>query len=63
MALRLKYARHVVDRTRSSRAWPQHSTAAVAAAPGRVFALPTYNAMLALRDELVGRGVAGSSFG
>jgi lipid II isoglutaminyl synthase (glutamine-hydrolysing) len=30
---------------------------------GRLYALPTYTAMLALRDELVARGVAGSSFG
>ena len=37
---------------------------AVAEAPpgGRLFALPTYTAMLALREELVRRGVAGSSF-
>ena len=30
---------------------------------GRLFALPTYTAMLALREELVARGVVGSSFG
>ena len=29
---------------------------------GRLFALPTYTAMLALRDVLVARGAAGSSF-
>jgi hypothetical protein len=30
---------------------------------GRLFAIPTYTAMLELRDRLVARGVAGSSWG
>jgi UDP-N-acetylmuramyl tripeptide synthase len=64
MALRLKYAgvaeaAIVVE--------PDLAAAldrAVAGTPagGRLFALPTYTAMLALREELVRRGVAGSSF-
>jgi len=58
MALRLKYA-----------GWPQEAIAvvpdvaaslddAVAAAPGRVFALPTYTALLELRKLLAARGLA-----
>ena len=58
MALRLKYA-----------GWPQEAIevvpgieasldAAVAAAPGRVFALPTYTALLELRKLLADRGLA-----
>jgi UDP-N-acetylmuramyl tripeptide synthase len=58
MALRLKYA-----------GWPQEAIAvlpdveaslddAVAAAPGRVFALPTYTALLKLRKLLASRGLA-----
>ena len=63
MALRLKYAGVPVDRlvveSDLARALDD------ATAPGaqrRVFALPTYTAMLALRDELVGRGAAEGSF-
>ena len=37
-------------------------TARWATVPAAVFALPTYTAMLALRDVLVARGAAGSSF-
>jgi UDP-N-acetylmuramyl tripeptide synthase len=58
MALRLKYA-----------GWPEDSIAtvpeiegslddAVAAAPGRLFALPTYTALLELRKLLADRGLA-----
>jgi UDP-N-acetylmuramyl tripeptide synthase len=58
MALRLKYA-----------GWPEHSIDvvdpipssldhAVAAAPGRLFALPTYTALLELRKLLAHRGLA-----
>jgi len=58
MALRLKYA-----------GWPEESIvvepaieasldAAVAAAPGRLFALPTYTALLELRKLLADRGLA-----
>jgi UDP-N-acetylmuramyl tripeptide synthase len=66
MALRLKYAgvpeeRLVVDGELSAAL-----DAAVAGAPeqpGRVVAIPTYTAMLELRQLLVARGVVGSSFG
>jgi lipid II isoglutaminyl synthase (glutamine-hydrolysing) len=58
MALRLKYA-----------GWPAESIEvvpeieasldrAVAAAPGRLFALPTYTALLELRKLLADRGLA-----
>jgi hypothetical protein len=58
MALRLKYA-----------GWPEESIAvmepiagsldaAVAAAPERLFALPTYTALLELRTLLADRGLA-----
>jgi hypothetical protein len=58
MALRLKYA-----------GWPQEAIEviepidasldqAVEAAPGRVFALPTYTALLELRTLLADRGLA-----
>ena len=63
MALRLKYAGMPVDRIEVEPRLAAALDRAVAAAPGRVFALPTYTAMLALRDELVSRGVTGSSFG
>ena len=36
--------------------------AAIADGDGPVYALPTYTAMLALREELVGRGAAEESF-
>jgi UDP-N-acetylmuramyl tripeptide synthase len=63
LALRLKYAGVPVDRLEVEPRLARALDRAVAAAPGRLFALPTYTAMLALRRELVARGVAGSSFG
>jgi hypothetical protein len=64
MALRLKYAGVPEDRLLVEPALPAALDAAVGAPGGgaRLFALPTYTAMLALRQELVRRGVAGSSF-
>jgi lipid II isoglutaminyl synthase (glutamine-hydrolysing) len=62
MALRMKYAgvpaQRIVVRPRLAEGLDD----ALSCADGRVFALPTYTAMLALRDVLVDRGAAGSSF-
>jgi UDP-N-acetylmuramyl tripeptide synthase len=63
LALRLKYAGVPVERLEVEPRLSRALDRAVAGAPGRVVALPTYTAMLALREELVSRGVAGSSFG
>ncbi len=63
MALRLKYAGVPTDRIRVVDDLAAGLDAALAGGDGRLFALPTYTAMLALRQELVRRGVAGSSFG
>ena len=64
LALRLKYAgvRAGPDRRRA-RPGARARPAPCPAASGRLFALPTYTAMLALRELLVERGVAGESFG
>ena len=65
MALRLKYAGVPPDRIAVEPELGAGLDAALRStppAPGRLFALPTYTAMLALRDLLVARGVAGSSF-
>ena len=64
MALRLKYAGVPPAAIVVEPELAAALDAALAGAPagGRVFALPTYTAMLALREELVRRGVAGSSF-
>ena len=64
MALRLKYAGVPEAAIEVEAALPAALDRALTGAPagGRVFALPTYTAMLALRQELVRRGVAGSSF-
>jgi hypothetical protein len=62
MALRLKYAG--VDTARIAVA-PELDAGldrALGDGDGRLFALPTYTAMLGLRDLLVARGAAGSSF-
>jgi lipid II isoglutaminyl synthase (glutamine-hydrolysing) len=57
LALRLKYAGVPVDRLRVVPGLAQALDDAVANAPaGRVFALPTYTALLELRDELSRRG-------
>lgn len=65
MALRLKYAGLATDRIAVVDELPRALDVAVAGgAPAeRLFALPTYTAMLELREELVRRGIAGSSFG
>jgi UDP-N-acetylmuramyl tripeptide synthase len=63
MALRLKYAGVPLERIAVVDGLAAGLDAALAAGDGRLFALPTYTAMLALREELVARGVAGSSFG
>jgi UDP-N-acetylmuramyl tripeptide synthase len=62
MALRLKYAGVPPDRLVVEPSLAGGLDRALAEGDGRLFALPTYTAMLALRDLLVGRGVAGSSF-
>ena len=63
MALRLKYAGIAPERDRGrGRPRRRASTARSPTATGRLFALPTYTAMLGLRDVLVARGAAGSSF-
>jgi len=64
MALRLKYAGVPEAAIEVEPALPAALDRALAGAPsgGRLFALPTYTAMLGLREELVRRGVAGSSF-
>ena len=59
LALRLKYAGVPTDRLHVVPSLPAALDAALADAPGgRVFALPTYTALLELRDELVARGNA-----
>jgi lipid II isoglutaminyl synthase (glutamine-hydrolysing) len=57
LALRLKYAGVPVDRLRVVPSLPAALDEALAAAPaGRLFALPTYTALLELREELSHRG-------
>ena len=60
MALRLKYAGHRRGARGRARPLAARSTSAVAAADGsgRLFALPTYTALLELRDLLAERGLA-----
>jgi UDP-N-acetylmuramyl tripeptide synthase len=63
MALRLKYAGVETDRLVVEPDLARALDGATAPdAQRRVFALPTYTAMLALRDELVARGAAEGSF-
>jgi lipid II isoglutaminyl synthase (glutamine-hydrolysing) len=62
MALRLKYAGVPTDRIAVEPRLAAGLDRALAAADHRLFALPTYTAMLALRELLVARGAAGSSF-
>jgi lipid II isoglutaminyl synthase (glutamine-hydrolysing) len=62
MALRLKYAGVPAERLVVEPSVGEGLDRALGAGDGRLFALPTYTAMLALRDVLVARGVAGSSF-
>jgi UDP-N-acetylmuramyl tripeptide synthase len=62
MALRLKYAGVPVERIAVEPDLGRALDRATAAAPGRLFALPTYTAMLALRETLVARGAVRGSF-
>jgi UDP-N-acetylmuramyl tripeptide synthase len=66
MALRLKYAGVPTDRLAVEPDVGRALDAATASAPpgggGPVYALPTYTAMLALREVLVARGAAPESF-
>jgi UDP-N-acetylmuramyl tripeptide synthase len=63
LALRLKYAGVPEDRLSVEPDLPRALDQAVQGGDGRLFAIPTYTAMLELRRELVDRGVAGSSWG
>jgi lipid II isoglutaminyl synthase (glutamine-hydrolysing) len=58
MALRLKYAGWPEDRIVVDPGIESSLDAAVAASPGRLFALPTYTALLELRKLLADRGLA-----
>jgi UDP-N-acetylmuramyl tripeptide synthase len=58
MALRLKYAGWPQDAIEVMEPIEASVDAAVAAAPGRLFALPTYTALLELRTLLADRGLA-----
>jgi len=62
LALRLKYAGVPPDRLHVVPALSSGLDAALAAGEGRLIALPTYTAMLALRELLVARGAASGSF-
>lgn len=62
MALRLKYAGVPADRLEVEEELPRALDRALALGDGRLFALPTYTAMLGLREELVARGAATGSF-
>jgi UDP-N-acetylmuramyl tripeptide synthase len=58
MALRLKYAEWPVDSIEVEPGIEASLDRAVAGASGRLFALPTYTALLELRKLLAGRGLA-----
>jgi UDP-N-acetylmuramyl tripeptide synthase len=58
MALRLKYAGWPVERIAVEPAIEASLDHAIESAPGRVFALPTYTALLELRGLLADRGLA-----
>jgi lipid II isoglutaminyl synthase (glutamine-hydrolysing) len=62
MALRLKYAGVAAERIAVEPGLDAGLDRALGDGDGRLFALPTYTAMLGLRDVLVARGAAGSSF-
>ncbi len=60
LAVRLKYAGVGVDRLRVAASLPRALDEALAETPsGRLFVLPTYTALLELRDELARRGHVG----
>jgi UDP-N-acetylmuramyl tripeptide synthase len=63
LALRLKYAGVPEDRIGVEPDLDHALDRALDGGDGRLFAIPTYTAMLELRDRLVARGVAGSSWG
>jgi hypothetical protein len=63
MALRLKYAGVPEARLVVEPSLPDALDRAVAGGDGPLVAIPTYTAMLELREILVSRGIAGSSFG
>jgi UDP-N-acetylmuramyl tripeptide synthase len=58
MALRLKYAGWPIDSIEVLNPIPESLDAAVSEAPERLFALPTYTALLELRTLLADRGLA-----
>ena len=58
MALRLKYAGWPAESVEIASSIPGSFDAAVRRAPGRLFALPTYTALLELRTLLTQRGLA-----
>ena len=58
LALRLKYAGWPVEAIEVEPGIERSLDRALAAAPGRLFALPTYTALLELRKLLAGRGLA-----
>jgi lipid II isoglutaminyl synthase (glutamine-hydrolysing) len=62
LALRLKYAGVPAERLHVVPALERGLDDALAAGEGRLVALPTYTAMLALRELLVARGAAAGSF-
>jgi hypothetical protein len=62
LAVRLKYAGVPAERIRVEPGLEAGLDAALADGAGPLYALPTYTAMLALRDVLTRRGVARSSW-
>jgi UDP-N-acetylmuramyl tripeptide synthase len=63
MAVRMKYAGVPEDRIVVRESLAEGLDAAIGDGAGALYALPTYTAMLALREELVQRGAAKESFG
>ena len=63
MAVRMKYAGVPPERIVVRDELAAGLDAAIGDGAGPLYALPTYTAMLALREELVGRGAAKGSFG
>jgi UDP-N-acetylmuramyl tripeptide synthase len=59
LAVRLKYAGVPVDRLHVVPSLPRALDDALDASDGRLYALPTYTALLELRDELASRGYTG----
>jgi hypothetical protein len=62
LALRLKYAGVPEDRLTVEPELGRALDVAVGGGDGRLFAIPTYTAMLELRERLVDRGAAESSW-